>query len=95
MKRNLSLPMPQLDARALDALSLEDAISCLQTNPSDLILETTVFLPEADVLCCRYREKRFNIKFDIDYGVCIEPIDNLSGEALKEIANRLMRLPRK
>jgi hypothetical protein len=87
--------MRELNPQGLEALSVEDAIAYLKTNPADIILESAAFLPEADVLCCRYREKRFNIKFDLDYGVWIEPIDALSGEALEDIANRLKQLPRK
>lgn len=45
--------------------------------------------PEADVLCCRYKGKRFNVKFDLDYGVCIEAIDGLSNNEFKEVVDLL------
>ncbi len=42
-------------------------------------------------MLCRYKGKRFNIKFDLDYGVCIEAIDGLSGEDLRDLVRLLTR----
>jgi len=62
-----------------------------QINPGEIILESTACIPEADVLCCRYRGKRFNIRFDIDYGVSIQSLEHLSDDDFKRIAETLKR----
>jgi hypothetical protein len=40
--------MREFNPQGLEALSVEDAIAYLKTNPADIILESAAFLPEAD-----------------------------------------------
>jgi hypothetical protein len=83
--------MREFNEIKLDALRFEDVAERLQINPGEIILESTACIPEADVLCCRYRGKRFNIKFDIDYGVSIQSLVDLSDDDFKRIAETLKR----
>ncbi len=46
----------------------------MQHHPSDIVFEQRVSIPEAEVLCCRYEGERFNVKFDLDYGVFVERV---------------------
>lgn len=84
--------MREFNSRELDSLDFDEVLARLQRGVNGLILERTASIPEADVLCCRYQAKRFNIKFDLDYGVCIEAIDGLLDQELKEITGLLQRL---
>ena len=81
--------MRKFDSHDLDALDFDEVIARLQRGVAGLTLEKTASIPEADVLCCRYQGKRFNIKFDLAYGVSIEAIDGLADPELKEIADLL------
>ena len=81
--------MRKFDSRDLDPLDFDEVLARLQRGVDGLTLEGTASIPEADVLRCRYKSKRFNIKFDLAYGVCIEAIDGLADPELKEIANLL------
>ena len=81
--------MRKFDSHDLDALDFDEVLARLQRGVDGLTLEGTASIPEADVLRCRYKSKRFNIKFDLAYGVCIEALDGLADHELKEIANLL------
>lgn len=50
----------------LDALEIDAVVRRLQQHPCDIVFEQRVSMPEADVLCCRYKGERFNVKFDLD-----------------------------
>ncbi|WP_175038061.1 hypothetical protein [Burkholderia contaminans] len=50
----------------LDALEIDAVVYRLQQHQGDIVFEQRVSMPEADVLCCRYRGERFNVKFDLD-----------------------------
>ncbi|WP_240462048.1 hypothetical protein [Burkholderia sp. Nafp2/4-1b] len=56
-----------------------------------MVFEQRVSLPEAEVLCCRYKGERFNVKFDLDYGVFVERVDQLSGESIAKIVEWLAK----
>jgi hypothetical protein len=83
--------MREFNARELDLLDFGDVLTRLQIGVDDVVLEKTSSIPEADVICCRYKGRRFNIKFDLDYGVCIEMLDDLSDYEIADIVNRLKR----
>lgn len=81
--------MQKFDSRDLDAIDFDEVLARLQRGIDSLTLEGTASIPEADVLRCRYKSKRFNIKFDLAYGVCIEALDGLADHELKDIADLL------
>ncbi|RQS54503.1 hypothetical protein DID98_26865 [Burkholderia sp. Bp8984] len=57
----------------------------------EISLEKVVRIPEADILCCTYKGKGFNVKFDLDYGVSIEAVSDFSVDELEGIARILTR----
>ncbi|RQT06827.1 hypothetical protein DF044_29695 [Burkholderia contaminans] len=73
----------------LDALEIDAVVRRLQQHPCDIVFEQRVSMPEADVLCCRYRGERFNVKFDLDYGVFVDRVGKLSRQDLEEIVRWL------
>lgn len=85
--------MQRFDSRELDALDFDEIHARLQRGVDGLTLDGTASIPEADVLRCRYKSKRFNIKFDLAYGVCIEARDGLADHELTEIAYLLRCFP--
>ena len=79
----------EFHSRELDPLDCDEVLGRLQRGVDGLTLEKTSSIPEADVLCCRYKGKRFNVKSDLDYGVCIEAIDGLSDNEFSEVVDLL------
>ncbi|KUZ99090.1 hypothetical protein WI40_11615 [Burkholderia ubonensis] len=77
-------------AKQLDALDIDIVAHRLQQHPGDIVLEQRVSIPEADVLCCRYKGERFNVKFDLDYGVFVDRIGALSDSDMADIVRWLV-----
>ncbi|KVN97483.1 hypothetical protein WK11_21300 [Burkholderia ubonensis] len=77
-------------AKQLDALDIDVVMRRLQQHPGDIVLEQRVSIPEADVLCCRYKGERFNVKFDLDYGVFVDRIGALSDSDMADIVRWLV-----
>ncbi|KVM63431.1 hypothetical protein WJ60_02050 [Burkholderia ubonensis] len=77
-------------AKQLDALDIDVVMRRLQQHPGDIVLEQRVTIPEADVLCCRYKGERFNVKFDLDYGVFVDRIGVLSDSDMADIVRWLV-----
>ncbi|KVM68435.1 hypothetical protein WJ61_23310 [Burkholderia ubonensis] len=77
-------------AKQLDALDIDVVAHRLQQHHGDIILEQRVSIPEADVLCCRYKGERFNVKFDLDYGVFVDRIGALSDSDMADIVRWLV-----
>ncbi|AOI68928.1 hypothetical protein EGY31_26835 [Burkholderia multivorans] len=77
-------------AKQLDALDIDVVVHRLQQHPGDIVLEQRVSIPEADVLCCRYKGERFNVKFDLDYGVFVDRIGALSDSDMADIVRWLV-----
>lgn len=73
------------DSRELDSLDFDNVVARLQRGVDGLMLVNIASIPEADVLCCRYKGKRLNVKFDMNYGVCVEAIDDLLKNEIIEI----------
>jgi len=44
-----------------------------------------VVIAEANVFLCKYKSKRFNIYFDLDYGPGLKAVDKMDEEVLKMI----------
>ncbi|KFG98877.1 hypothetical protein GQ56_0102610 [Burkholderia paludis] len=63
----------------------------MQQHSGDIVLEQRVSIPEADVLCCCYKGERFNVKFDLDYGVSVDRVGKLSGDDVAEIIRWLTK----
>jgi len=53
------------------------------------VFEQRVSIPEAEVLCCRYKGERFNVKFDLDYGVSVDRVGVLSRQDIEAIVRWL------
>lgn len=81
--------MWECSSRELDSLHFDEVLARLRRGIDSLTLAKTASIAEADVLCCRYKGKRFNVKFDRDYGVSIESIDSLSDNEFKEVVGLL------
>ncbi|KVN93358.1 hypothetical protein WJ70_13205 [Burkholderia ubonensis] len=77
-------------AKQLDALDIEVVTRRLRQHPGDIVLEQRVTIPEADVLCCRYKGERFNVKFDLDYEVFVDRIGALSDSDMADIVRWLV-----
>ncbi|WP_107310430.1 hypothetical protein [Burkholderia metallica] len=75
----------------LDALDIDAVVHRLQQQPGDIVFEQRVSIPEAEVLCCRYKGERFNVKFDLDYGVFVDRVLKLSDEDPAEIVRWLTK----
>ncbi|MBN3826059.1 hypothetical protein G3O00_20850 [Burkholderia sp. Ac-20384] len=75
----------------LDALDIDVVVHRLQQQPGGIVFEQRVLIPEAEVLCCRYKGERFNVKFDLDYGVSVDRVGKLSGEDVAEIVGWLVK----
>ncbi|WP_241021225.1 hypothetical protein [Burkholderia sp. Ac-20344] len=75
----------------LDALDIDAVVRRMQQHPGDIVFEQRVSIPEAEVLCCRYKGERFNVKFDLDYGVFVDRVGMLSGEDIAKIVGWLMK----
>lgn len=83
--------MPDSSSTRLDALDIETVVHRMQQHPVDIVFEQRVSIPEADVLCCRYKGERFNLKFDLAYGVLVDRVGRLSGEDIAEIVQWLTK----
>ncbi|MEN8517461.1 hypothetical protein [Burkholderia sp. RS02] len=81
--------MTDFSLTRLDALDIDAVVHRLQQFPGDIVFERRVSIPEADVLCCRYKGERFNVKFDLDYGVFVDRVGELSDEDFAEIVRWL------
>ncbi|KWD74221.1 hypothetical protein [Burkholderia ubonensis] len=77
-------------AKQLDALDIDVVTRRLWQHLGDIVLEQRVTIPEADVLCCRYKGERFNVKFDLDYGVSVDRIGALSDSDMADIVRWLV-----
>ncbi|KVC68373.1 hypothetical protein WJ58_09275 [Burkholderia ubonensis] len=75
--------------KQLDALDIDAVMRRMQQHSGDIVLEQRVSIPEADVLCCRYKGERFNVKFDLDYGVFVDRIGALSADDMTAIVRWL------
>jgi len=76
---------PQSDWSA----AFESVRGALLGGKGGISLQKVVRLPEADVLCCEYMGKQFNVKFDLDYGVSLEAVSDFSVDELEDIARIL------
>ncbi|KVS36837.1 hypothetical protein [Burkholderia ubonensis] len=79
-----------IQAKQLDALDIDVVTRRLRQHLGDIVLEQRVTIPEADVLCCRYKGERFNVKFDLDYGVSVDRIGALSDSDMADIVRWLV-----
>ena len=84
--------MREFNSKDLDALEFERVRSGLSSGVGGIFLKKIAALPDADILCCEFNERGFNIKFDMDYQVSLEAIDEFSIDELKNIAEILLRL---
>ncbi|WP_321873602.1 hypothetical protein [Burkholderia ubonensis] len=75
--------------KQLDALDIDAVMRRMQQHSGNIVLEQRVSIPEADVLCCRYKGERFNVKFDLDYGVFVDRIGALSADDMTAIVRWL------
>ncbi|MDW9242463.1 hypothetical protein [Burkholderia cepacia] len=74
----------------LDTLDIDTVVHRMQQHPGDIVFEQRVSIPEADVLCCRYKGERFNVKFDLGYGVFVDRVGKLSHQDIEDIIRWLV-----
>ncbi|MCA8383957.1 hypothetical protein LGN22_34100 [Burkholderia cenocepacia] len=77
-RRTGSRQMTNASSPRLQTLDIDTVVRRMQHHPGDIVFEQRVSIPEAEVLCCRYEGERFNVKFDLDYGVFVERVGMLS-----------------
>ncbi|MBP0607992.1 MULTISPECIES: hypothetical protein [Burkholderia] len=83
--------MTHASSTHLQALDIDTVVRRMQHHPGDIVLERRVSIPEAEVLCCRYKGERFNVKFDLDYEVSVDRVGMLSGEDVAKIVGWLTK----
>lgn len=66
-----------------------EIIYALKNLPEIEILEE-VMVAEANVLLCKFRDKRFNIYFDLEYGAELKAVDKIEQEELKHIEELIL-----
>jgi hypothetical protein len=77
----------------LDELNLAHITVTLEMGVvNDIKLIKKVTIPEADVLCLLYKGKRVNLKFDLDYGVFLDEVDDMDKDEINNIAKILKNL---
>ncbi|WP_034185384.1 MULTISPECIES: hypothetical protein [Burkholderia] len=83
--------MTDASSTRLQARDIDTVVHRMQQLPGDIVFEQRVSIPEAEVLCCRDRGERFNVKFDLDYGVCVDRVAQLSNEDIAAIVRWLTK----
>jgi hypothetical protein len=81
----------------LEELTYEQLRSVVRAAASQRLIEVLdeVILADANVFLCRRSGRRFNLKYDVDFGSALEPVDRHTAAELGEIAKILMdALPR-
>ncbi|MBR8278743.1 hypothetical protein KDX15_33380 [Burkholderia cenocepacia] len=83
--------MTDASSPRLQALDIDTVVRRMQHHLGDIVFEQRVSIPEAEVLCCRYEGERFNVKFDLDYGMFVERVGMLSAEDVAKIVGWLTK----
>ncbi|WP_230877958.1 hypothetical protein [Burkholderia sp. 9777_1386] len=91
-RRTGSRQMTDASSPRLQALDIDTVVRRMQHHPGDIVFEQRVSIPEAEVLCCRYEGERFNVKFDLDYGMFVERVGMLSAEDVAKIVGWLTKV---
>ncbi|WP_237666464.1 hypothetical protein [Burkholderia sp. KCJ3K979] len=90
-RRTGSRQMTDASSPRLQTLDIDTVVRRMQHHPGDIVFEQRVSIPEAEVLCCRYEGERFNVKFDLDYGIFVERVGMLSAEDVAKIVGWLTK----
>lgn len=64
-RRTGSRQMTDASSPRLQTLDIDTVVRRMQHHPGDIVFEQRVSIPEAEVLCCRYKGERFNVRFDL------------------------------
>lgn len=59
--------------------------ACVLKNLHEVEILEEVMIVEVNVFLCKFREKRFNIYYDLALGVKIKSVDKIKQEDLKRI----------
>lgn len=51
----------------------------------EIIIEKEALIPEADLIFCRFKGERFNLKYDLNYGPDLDAVGNISKSDLETI----------
>jgi len=68
----------------LEALNKMDAVY-------GIVVEKEAFIPEANLILCRFKGERFNLKYDLNYGPDIEAIGNINKSDLEIILQLILQ----
>lgn len=68
----------------LEALIKMDAVH-------EITVEKEALIPESDLILCRFKGERFNIKYDLNYGPDIEAIGNINKSDLEIIVQLILQ----
>jgi len=90
-QRTGSRQMTDASSSRLQTLDIDTVVRRMQHHPGDIVFEQRVSIPEAEVRCCRYKGERFNVKFDLDYGIFVERVGMLSAEDVAKIVGWLTK----
>jgi hypothetical protein len=68
----------------LEALNKMDAVH-------GITVEKEAFIPEADLILCKFKGEKFNLKYDLNYGADIEVIGNINKSDLEIIVQLILQ----
>lgn len=68
----------------LKALSKMDATH-------EIVIEREAFIPEADLIFCRFKGERFNLKYDLNYGPKVEAVGKINRSDLETIERLIIQ----
>ncbi|CAH0152601.1 hypothetical protein SRABI27_00561 [Pedobacter sp. Bi27] len=57
----------------------------------EIVVEKEAFIPEANLILCRFKGERFNLKYDLNYGPDIEAIGNINKSDLEIILQLILQ----
>lgn len=77
----------------LDDLTYSEILAALNKMDAtnEITVEREIFIPEADLIFCRFKGERFNLKYDLNYGPDLEAIGNLNSADLETIAQLIIQ----
>jgi hypothetical protein len=57
----------------------------------EIIIENEAFITEADLIFCRFKGERFNLKYDLNYGPDLDAVGNINKSDLETIEQLIIQ----
>ncbi|RQR32075.1 hypothetical protein DIE23_16625 [Burkholderia sp. Bp9143] len=83
--------MADSSSTRLDAFDIDAVVHRMQQHPGNIVFEQHASILEVEVPCCHYKGVRFNVRFDLAYGMFVDRVGKLPGEDISEIVGWLMK----